>query len=293
MSDGKRPSETERDEDSEIVYSIRWSPGQQTHGAHRARQYGADGDFRNYVPFWHQPDARRIDLRQSLRSPFGEIYVRQSEHYSRIAIYIIADLSASMRFGEGCPKMRVLQRLIRALARSAHRNGDAFGFIGCDETITEEFFLPASVKRGSEIAILERLRHFVPRGRNTHGLLDAALHLGAARKLILFVSDFYMPMEEIEAVLSNLRGHDIASIVLRSSNEVLELPAWGLVELRDLETSELSLTFMRPRLREALLAKDRERDQILERLCRRHGRAAFKIIDRLDADRLSEHLLAW
>lgn len=277
---------------NEISYNIRWSPNQHTYGAHRARHYGTNGNFRDYVPFWQQPDARRIDLRQSLRNPFGEIYVRQSEQRSRIAVYIIADLSASMRFGENCPKMRVLRGLTLGLASSAHRSGDAFGFIGCDEDVRPDFFLPASVKRGSEVTIVERLRTFVPRGLHTHGFRSVTKHLGSSRKLIFLISDFHLPMDEIEAVLSALYRHDVVPMVLRCSDEVLTLPSWGLIELRDLETGNLRLAFMRPRLREQLLTSARERDQKLARLCRRYGRTPFQIVDRLDADRLSEHLRA-
>jgi len=291
MNSGKRIAMTKADFFNEITYHIRWSPSQHTYGAHRARQYGTNGNFRDYVPFWQQPDARRIDLRQSLRNPFGEIYVRQSEQQSRIAVYIIADLSASMRFGEGCPKMRILRSLTLGLASSAHRSGDAFGFVGCDEDIRQDFFLPASVKRGSEISIVERLQHFVPRGQHAHGFHNASKHLGASRKLIFLISDFHLPMDEIEAVLSTLYRHDIVPIVLCCSDEVLTLPSWGLVEMRDLETGDLRLTFMRPHLREQLLTSARERDQRLKRLCRRYGRIPFTIVDRLDADRLSEHLL--
>ncbi len=292
MNSDKHIAMTGTDFFKEITYHIRWSPSQHTYGTHRARQYGTNGNFRDYVPFWKQPDARRIDLRQSLRNPFGEIYVRQSEHQSRIAVYIIADLSASMRFGEGCPKMRILRRLTLGLASSAHRSGDAFGFIGCDEDIRQDLFLPASVKRGSEISIVERLLHFVPRGLNVHGFRSVTKHLGASRKLIFLISDFHLPLDEIEAVLSALYRHDVVPIVLRCSDEVLNLPSWGLVELRDLETGNLRRTFMRPHLRERLLTSARERDQRFESLCRRYGRAPFQIVDRLDADRLSEHLRA-
>lgn len=250
----------------EITYHIRWSPCQHTYGTHRARQYGTNGNFRDYVPFWQQPDARRIDLRQSVRNPFGEIYVRQSEQQSWIAAYIIADLSASMRFGEGCPKMRILRSLTLGLASSAHRSGDAFGFIGCDEDIRPDFFLPASVKRGSEVTIAERLRHFVPRGLNAHGFRSVSKHLGASRKLVFLISDFHLPLDEIETVLSALYRHDVVPIVLRYSDEVQTLPSWGLVELRDLETGNLRRTFMRPYLRERLLTSVRERDQRLRTL---------------------------
>ncbi|WOJ91349.1 DUF58 domain-containing protein [Methylocapsa polymorpha] len=275
----------------EISYRIRWSPSQYGHGSHRAHHYGADGDFYDYVPFWRQPDARRIDLRQSLRNPFGEIYVRQSEQRSRIAVYVIADLSASMRFGEGMPKMRILQQLARAVAITAHRAGDAFGFIGCDEDVRDELFLPASRKRGNETEILNRLSRFAPSGRSAQGLRRAAERLGAHRKLIFLVSDFHMPLADVEAALETLARHDVASIVLRCAEETQDLPSWGLMELRDLESGKARLTLMRPNLRKTLLARARERERSLERLCLRFGRAPFRIIDRLDADRLSEHLL--
>jgi len=291
MRDSGRQSEPDAHVLREISYRIRWSPSQYGHGAHRARHYGADGDFFDYVPFWRQPDARRIDLRQSLRNPFGEIYVRQSEQRSRISVYLIADLSASMRFGEGMPKMRMLEQLTRAVALTAHRAGDAFGFIGCDEEIREEFLLPASRKRGNETEVLDRLNRFVPTGANAQGLRHVAERLGAHRKLIFLVSDFHMPFAEIEAALEPLARHDVAPIVVHSVQEAQDLPVWGLIGLRDLESGDIRLTLMRPSLRRALLTQSDERERKLTRLCLRYGRGPFQMVDRFDADRLSEHLL--
>ncbi|WP_051335316.1 DUF58 domain-containing protein [Methylocapsa acidiphila] len=291
MKEGDRRVGPNAEPIREISYRIRWNPSQYGHGSHRTRHYGADGDFCDYVPFWRQPDARRIDLRQSLRSPFDEIYVRQSEQRSRIAVYVIADLSASMRFGEGMPKMRMLAQLVRAVALAAHRAGDAFGFIGCDEGLVEELFLPASRKRGTETNILERLYSFVPTGRNVDGLKHVAERLGAHRQLLFLASDFHMPLHQIKIILETLARHDVAPIVLRSAQEEQELPSWGLLELRDLESGDMRLTLMRPKLRKILLEEAHDRARKFERLCQSYGRSPFLIVDRFDADRLSEHLL--
>lgn len=275
----------------EISYSIRWSPTQYAHGSHRARRHGVDGDFYDYAPFWRVPDARRIDVRQTLRNPFGEIYVRQAEQRSRIGVYVVADLSASMRFGAGMPKMRVLLSLLRTIALSAYRMGDAFGFIGCDEEVREEFFLPASRRRTHEADLLARLADFLPVGESARGLKGAAERLGLHRKLVFLVSDFHMSVADAEATLAGLMRHDIAPIVLRSGQEAAGMPNWGLVALRDLESGEARLSFMRPALRKALLAERREERRRLERLCLRYGRRPFWIEGGFDPDRLSEHLL--
>lgn len=273
-----------------IHYRLRWRAFTARPGAHGGRQLGVGGAFRGFAPLMHHPDPRRIDARMTLRDPFGTIHVRRFEQRSSVTVHVLADVSASMAFTGRARKFRLLATLSAALAVSAHGHGDAFGFIGCDETVREELFLPASIKRGLEVEVARRLLAFTPEGRGAMGLAEGARRLGGRRKLVFLVSDFQMPLGDLEIILEALAGHDVAPIMLRDSAEAAELPRWGLVQLRDLETGGSRLAMMRPALRERWRRHAQEREAAVERLCARFARPLVRLTDRLDQQALWEAL---
>jgi hypothetical protein len=131
---------------------------------------------------------------------------------------------------------------------------------------------------------------FQPSGRSTLGLVDAARRLGGRRKLVFLVSDFQMPLADLELILEALSRHDVAPIMLRDSAETAEMPRWGLAQLSDLETGRRRLALMRPALHERWQRLARERDAAIERLCTRYGRPLARLTDRLDPQPLWEAL---
>jgi uncharacterized protein (DUF58 family) len=260
-------------------------------GAHRGRSAGGQGVFLDQVSYLRQPDPRRIDLRLTLRDPFQNIYVRRYEQRLAIALYAVVDLSRSMRFEGMARKMTLVGDLCFSLARSAHELGDAFGLIGCDSKIREDFFVPATRHRGIEPEIADRFKEFSPEQRSAAGLRQAALYLAGKRKLVFLVSDFRIPLPEIEAVLESLSRHDIVPILVSDSVEESNLPSFGLIDVRDLESGAGKVVFMRPGLRRRWQAEANERRDQLNRLFLRYGRPAFELKDHFDADALSRYLL--
>lgn len=260
-------------------------------GAHRSRHTGGEGLFLDHVSYLQQPDPRRIDLRLTLRDPFETVYVRRYEERRAIAVYALLDLSRSMDFEGTSRKLALVQEFCACLARSARRMGDAFGLIGCDAEIREEFFFPAARRNGLELDIGRRFDGFVPTRSSAAGLVDAAAYLAGKAKLVFLVSDFYMPERLIESVLESLGRHDVVPIVVADSAEETALPPFGLIDVRDLESGRRRTVFMRPALRRRWLAQAAARRQSLRRLFQRYGRAPFELVDRFDPDRLSRHLL--
>ena len=115
-------------------------PGQPPQPARRA----AASSIRGHAPLIDAPDARRIDLHASLRDPFGALARARVQR---------AQGGAGVRGGrsvgiDGLPgrrrKLDVLADFTRALAWSAWRNGDPFGFIGCDDAVRDEWLVPPS-----------------------------------------------------------------------------------------------------------------------------------------------------
>ncbi len=275
---------------SAIPYRLHWRSPSSRPGAHGGRQLGAGGAFRGFAPLMDYPDPRRIDVRMTLRDPFGSLHVRRFEQRSATTVYVLADVSASMAFRGRMEKLRLLATLSAALAISAHQYGDHFGFVGCDEAIREDLFLPATTKRGLEVEIARRLMSFTSAGSSAMGLVDAARQLGGRRKLIFLLSDFHMPLADAEVILEALSRHDVVPVMLEDSAEATELPRWGLAMLADLETGRKRLAVMRPALYERWQRHTRERETALAALCARYARPLTRLTNRLDSRALWEAL---
>jgi uncharacterized protein (DUF58 family) len=275
---------------AEIAYRPRGRIRGASVGAHRGIAVGGVGVFRDHAPLLRCPDARRIDIRATLRDPFGEIYVRRFEQRASIDLYALVDLSASMGFSGVARRLDLVADLCEALAVSATRIGDRFGLLAADEALRPELRLPATRARGAALEAASRLRFAECSGASARGLLAAASLVAGRSKLILLLSDFRWPPELLAHVFGALAGHDLAPILLADSAEDEELPSFGLVELADLETGRRRIALMRPELKRRWIAREGARRDELRRLALRHGRPPFVLRDRFDADRLSRHL---
>ncbi|AHJ64741.1 Hypothetical protein GbCGDNIH7_0349 [Granulibacter bethesdensis] len=276
----------------DLAYKVRWRVPGARPGSHRGRQNGSGGELRGYVPFWSSPDTRRIDFARSAKEPDGTLMVRQIEQRSAIDVYVIADLSASMDPTEDGARRAEIAKLVKVLSQSARRSGDAFGFIGFGETVMRDDLLKASRVRGAEQAVLERLQTEPLTARNINGLKDVAAYLGTRRRLVLLVSDFHAPRSVLEPSLAALGRHDIVPIVLRDRRE-RELPSgFGFIHVRDVETGQPRSLLLRPALRRRWSQAAAENMRMLGQLLSTYGRPPFFAWDRINYERLSEHLLA-
>ncbi|MER2248817.1 MxaS protein [Methylorubrum podarium] len=276
---------------ADILYLPRWRPGGHRIGAHRGREAGGLGTFRDQVSFARLPDARRIDLRASLRDPFEGVFVRRFEARSPVETYALVDLSASMRFRGRADRLGLAGAFCTALARSATRIGDGFGVLACDRTLREDLSLPATRHRAAAQAAAARIGEAACEGRGAEGFVEATRRLAGRPKLIFLVSDFRWPEPLIEAVFSALALHDVTPVLLADSAEDEGLPSWGLVELDDLEGAGRRLVFLRPSLRRRWIAREAERAERLRRICTPFARPPFRLADRFDAEALSRHLM--
>lgn len=275
----------------DIAYRPRGHVSNGSVGAHSGVDVGGIGVFRDHARFIQFPDARRIDIRATMRDPTGETHVRRFEQRNSIDVYALVDLSASMGFQGAARRLDLVADLCAALAFSSTRIGDRFGLAACDATLRNDFLLPATRARGAAVAAAERLRDAKPRGASAQGLLEAAGLIAGRRKLVLLISDFRWPPDFARRLFGRLAQHDLAPILLADSAEERDLPRFGLVELDDLESGARRLVLMHPSLRRRWRACEAERRDALRRLALEHGRPPFVIDDAFDADALSRHLL--
>jgi uncharacterized protein (DUF58 family) len=261
-------------------------------GAHRSRSGDGGFEFRGHAPLHDAPDARRLDLHASLRDPFGGWFVRLASERRSIPVVLLADLSASMGFDGAVRKLDVVADFTASLSWSAARTGDSFGFIGCDERIRDELFLPQTRRRGAGIALASALRAWQPGGRSAHALQEAHRLLPRRRALVFLVSDFHLPLADVARLLASLSAHDVVPVVLWQPVEFALTPGHALAQAQEPESGERRLLWWRPALRDRWLAAHADRRGALMQLFRAQRLMPLFIEGAFDADAVTRHFLA-
>jgi uncharacterized protein (DUF58 family) len=276
----------------DLPYRIVWLSRALRQGMHRSTQSGAGGMFRDLATLLEYPDPRRIDLRQTLRDPFGTLHVRRFEEKSEIGVTMLLDVSGSMGFKGAARKMTIAADLACAFAAAVRRAGDRFALYAADDRVREELSVPPTRSRAGEAAMDAALRAFRPARKGAAGLVEAARRVGRRRNLVVVVSDFLLPDDQFEALFDALTGHDVVPIRISDSREGARLPSWGLLELTDLETGRRRLVAMRPKLKVEWQRRSEARRSFFRQLAARYGREPFEIADAIPWDRLGAHLAA-
>jgi len=258
-------------------------------GHHRSSRGDSGFEFRGHASLLDAPDPRRLDLHASLRDPFGNWIVRVYSQRKAIPVVMVADLSASMGFTGTRRKLDVLADFVDSLAWSAWRTGDSFGFVGCDSTVREDVLLPPTRARGMGDALARRLRSLRLQGRSAHALLMAHRYLGRQRSLVFLVSDFHLPLSEVDETMASMAHHDVVPVVLWDPVEFSLSARRGLVQVTDPETGVSRLLWWRPALREKWLAAQQQRRDALLRIFQVNRVKPLFIEGDFDADAVTRH----
>lgn len=261
-------------------------------GAHRSRSGDGGFEFRSHAALHDAPDVRRLDLHASLRDPFGGWIVRRSSERRSIPVVLVADLSASMGFDGAVRKLDVLADLTASLAWSAARNGDSFGFVGCDDRVRSELALPQTRRRGAGLLLAQAVRAWHASGRSARALHEAHHHLPRQRALVFLVSDFHLPLDDVAQVLASLAAHDVVPVVLWQPAEFALSARHGLARVREPESGQQRWLWWRPALRERWLAQHDARRAALLRIFRSRHLAPLWMPGAFDADAVTRHFLA-
>ena len=258
-------------------------------GHHRSTRGDSGFEFRGHASLLDAPDPRRLDLHASLRDPFGNWIVRVYSQRKAVPVVMVADLSASMGFVGAQRKQDVLADFVDSLAWSAWRTGDSFGFIGCDSVVRQDVLLPQTRARGVGHVLAARLRVLRLEGASARALAMAHQHLGRQRSLVFVVSDFHLPLAEVEAVLASMAHHNLVPVVLWDPLEFRLTAARGLVHVVDPESGHRRLVWWRAALREKWLAGQHQRRDALLQLFRAKQLKPLFIEGAFDADAVTRH----
>ena len=116
----------------EFHYRLPRRVGSLRPGSHPGSSLGVGQEFVSHMSLYDRPDPRRVDLRASVRNLRGDWLVRVNRQRASIPVYVLTDVSASMRFGSPRSKLDVVAEFVEALGQSAFRVGDALGMVAFD-----------------------------------------------------------------------------------------------------------------------------------------------------------------
>lgn len=139
------------------------------------------------------------------------------------------------------------------------------------------------------IEMAERLKDFHPAAVGSAGLRDSVRYLPRERSLVFLVSDFHMPLSELEESLVLMLRHHIVPIVLWDSSEYRNLPELGIANVTDSETGEKRTLFLRKDYRNRILKSFEDRRTAIINLFLRFDMQPFFVEDGFDADLLTDY----
>lgn len=273
----------------EFSYHIGWRSRSRRPGRHKSNQRGMGMEFRGHTTLLSYPDPRRIDIRQTIRDPMEQVHVRIFNQKSVTPVFMLCDLSGSMQYGSAQTKIEIAANIAESIAQSVTRNRDMVGFIGFDDIVREDWLSTLSARPHTMLDIATNLRAYQPPEVGSRGVVECVRLLPRERSLIFMVSDFHMPMTDLEESLVLLQRHHIVPVVLWDSSEYTDLPEFGITSVTDPETGQKRTLFLRKEYRNRILQAFAERKKAIEDLFLRYDMQPFFVENHFDADQLSEY----
>ncbi|MBT8484086.1 MAG: DUF58 domain-containing protein [Phycisphaerales bacterium] len=204
-------------------------------GQYHSAFKGRGMEFEEVRPYQIGDDVRSIDWNVTARS--GEPFVKVFREERELTVLLVVDLSRSQEFGSVDQLKRELVAEIGAtLAFSAIKNNDKIGLVCFTDRV--EKFVPPRKGTGHVLRVIRELLAFEPRGRGTdiRGALEHVNRIMRRRAVVFVISDFQDEGYETALRIAR-RRHDVILVDVADPREE-ELPAVGLIELRDGETGE-------------------------------------------------------
>jgi uncharacterized protein (DUF58 family) len=201
-------------------------------GAYHGARPGTGLTFAELKPYEPGDDVRHLDWNVTARQ--NRPYVRRYVEERALTVWLVVDVSASLRFGpEGKTKADRAAQAAALLAAAAIQSGDRVGLALVSDRVEAEL-APGGGSR--HLARLLRMLVATPTSSRRSGL-TAGLHRPgrrARRGLIVALGDFLTP-EPIRPWRQAARRHDVLALRLVEPREDA-LPEAGLIAIEDAET---------------------------------------------------------
>jgi uncharacterized protein (DUF58 family) len=191
--------------------------------------------FREVRQYQPGDDVRKIDWNVTARmqEPYVKVFVEERE----MTVMLVADLSASERFGtRRASKARVAAEVAALCTFSAIRSNDRVGLIVSTDRV--EKIVPPKKGDKHGMRVVREILGFEPQfpGTDLRAALAALVRVAKRRAVVFLISDFFASDYERAFSLASAK-HDVIPVVLTDHRD-FELPNVGLASFEDYESGE-------------------------------------------------------
>ncbi len=249
-------------------------------GEYHSAFKGRGMTFSEVREYQYGDDVRNIDWNVTAR--FNRPFIKIFEEEREMTVVLLIDVSGSREFGTSKRKKKnLITEMAATLAFSTIQNNDKIGVIFFSDKI--EKFIPPKKGRKHVLHIIRELLTFTPENRQTD-LSEVLRYLTSAIKkrcTAFVISDFMDDNFEKALRIANQK-HDLVALQVYDHRET-ELPAIGLVKLKDAETGQFKWVDTSDRLvRESYSRWWTTRDQQVQTIFAKSGVDSVKV--RTDED---------
>ena len=191
-------------------------------------------EFEDVRPYQRGDDVRAMDWKVTART--GEPHIKRYIEEREQVVYLLVDVSASMRHDNSGNKRETLTELCALITLAAIKNQDRVGLILFSDQI-EQIIMPSKGRRHA-MRIIDELINFKPTNKKTDllSMLERFRHLSRKYSIVFLISDFLTDPStlELQALSST---HDLNTIqILHPANESKKGRA--LIRIEDAETGQ-------------------------------------------------------
>lgn len=249
-------------------------------GEYHSAFKGRGMTFSEVREYQYGDDVRNIDWNVTAR--FNRPFIKIFEEEREMTVVLLIDVSGSREFGTSMRfKKNLITEMAATLAFSTIQNNDKIGVIFFSDKI--EKFIPPKKGRKHVLHIIRELLTFTPENRQTD-LSEVLRYLTSAIKkrcTAFVISDFMDDNFEKALRIANQK-HDLVALQVYDHRET-ELPAIGLVKLKDAETGQFKWVDTSDRMvRESYRQWWATRDQQVQTIFAKSGVDSVKV--RTDED---------
>jgi uncharacterized protein (DUF58 family) len=215
-------------------------------GARASKSVGSGLQFEDYKEYVPGDDFRKIDWKVYART--DKFFIRRYEEERNLTVHIVLDASASMDYASaGMTKFEYGGMLGLGFAYLALQNNEKFEFSTFSKQL--DIFKP---RKGLNqlLGIMDHVNHTKPKGQTS--FRDSVMtYKGMIRtkSLVVFISDFLMPPDEIRETLLRFKRSQIVVLqVLDPLEKSFDLS--GDIVLKDAESDMKMRTFVSNKLKQ-------------------------------------------
>jgi uncharacterized protein (DUF58 family) len=255
-----------------LRFRVRAGAVSQLAGAYHGARPGIGLTFAELRAYEPGDDVRHLDWNVTARQ--GRPFVRRFVEERALSLWLVVDVSASMRFGaERATKADRAAQAAALLATAAIQNGDRAGLVLVSDRIELELAPAGGVRHLSQL-VRALVATPTTSPKTKLGIALARVRRRARRAMLVVISDF-LTEEPIGTWRRAARRHDTIALRVVDSRES-QLPDAGLLALENAEQgSKMTVDSSSRRLRQEYTRAAAARTQSFQRWCANSGVQAF------------------